>query len=261
MDQTMLAPVAAQPKGGDRLRSTAQVLALPEGLYLISIRPNGKPREVVKGVSFPCVQLSSIPQPGTTPLEFLAKGILSPVAWLHGTEQVVVTILSGSSPLLVTNHLLGSEVQSCLDLDIKLLSVPTAAATVGLRVTAFIQAVGEQQAAAGEWLAAEDAPFWIESVRIDTSSNVGQLLQYRVPGTNTADSGWTPAPGMLGTPGGRPLSGIAFRLMPPLSNTHRVIYAARFLRYGEMEGKDGEPCRSPQAQDPLIALRVAIIPK
>lgn len=253
-------PADERDTGVDRFRSSAQVLPLPEGLYLASIKPSEQPPRQVNGVSFPATQISSIPQPGTIAPAFLYKGKLSDAVWLSGLEEAVITVPAGSAPLLITNYLYGPEFQKCLDLEIKRLNRVASAPTVGLSVHAHIQQLGEQRFAAGEWAAA-DAPFWIEALRLEVTSSVGQLLQYRVPGTSTTDGAWTPAPGRLGTPGGAPLPGIAFRLLPPLANSHRVVYAARFLRHGEITGADGEPCRSPQAQDPLIGVRVAVVPR
>lgn len=245
----------------ERFRSSAQVLMLPEGLYLVSVKPRPQADRVVNGVSFPAAQLSSVPQPGTSALKFLQNGELVAAAWLNGAAQAVIVVPAGPSPLLITNYLFGSDLQVCLDLEIRRLDNVVTAPQVGLRVHAHIQQVGVSSFAAGEWAAAEDAPFWIEALHVETSPSVGQLLQYRVPGATGSEGNWTPAPGLLGTPGGRPLSGIAFRLMPPLAQTHRVIYGARFLRHGQMEAANGEPCRSPQPQDPLIAVRVAIVPR
>lgn len=262
--QAMTTENAVTPAGeretiAERFRSSSQVLALPEGLYLVSVRPRAQVDRVVNGVSFPAAQLSCLPQPGTAGLKFLQNGELVNAAWLNGTGQAVMVVPAGPAPLLITNYLFGSELQVCLDLEIKRLNNVAPAAQVGLRLHAHIQQVGPVSFAAGQWAAAEDAPFWIEALHVETSASVGQLLQYRVPGSSASDGNWTSSPLLLGTPGGRPLSGIAFRLMPPLSQTHRVIYGARFLRHGEMEAADGEPCRSPQPQDPLIAVRVAIV--
>lgn len=245
----------------DRLRSTAQVIVLPEGTYVAAVRPSAQRPRVINGVAFPAAQLTSVPQPGTSPVLFLQKGALEPVAWVAAADEVVISVPPGPSPLMITNYIFGQDIQSCVDLEIRPLSPAKQAPPVGLRLFATIQQIGEQAFAAGEWAAAEDAPFWIEGIRIETSPGVGQLLQYRVAGASAAEGHWTPAPGSLTLGGGRPLSGIAFRLMPPLANTHRVIYAARFLRHGEIEAADGEPCRSPQPQDPLIALRLAIVPR
>jgi hypothetical protein len=256
----MLATAEPEPTA-DRLRSSAQVIVLPEGTYIAAVRPSAQRPRVINGVAFPAAQLSSVPQPGTSPIRFLQKGVLEPVTWIASADEVVISVPPGPSPLMITNYIFGQELQSCVDLEIRPLSPPKQAPPVGLRLFATIQQVGEQAFAAGQWAAAEDAPFWIEGIRVETSPGVGQLLQYRVPGASTADGHWTPAPGSLGLGGGRPLSGIAFRVMPPLANSHRVIYAARFLRHGEIEAADGEPCRSPQPQDPLIALRVAIVPR
>ncbi|MFV3126215.1 hypothetical protein [Niveispirillum sp. KHB5.9] len=253
-------PADERDTGSDRFRSSAQVLALPEGLYLASIKPSGQPSRLVNGVSFPATQISSIPQPGTIAPAFLHKGTLSNSVWLSGQDEAVITVPAGSAPLLITNYLFGPEFQKCLDLEVTRLNRVASTPAVGLTVHAHIQQIGEQRFAAGEWAAA-DAPFWIEALRLEVTSAVGQLLQYRVPGSNTTDGAWTPAPGRLGTPGGAPLPAIAFRLLPPLADSHRVVYAARFLRHGEVTGADGEPCRSPQAQDPLIGIRVAIVPR
>lgn len=255
-----LTPVQSRDSSTDRFRSSAQVIPLPEGLYLVSVKPTGQPLRIVNGVGFPAVQISSVPQPGTLPPSFLTKGELAPVVWLSGMDEAVITVPAGSAPLLVTNYLYGPELQKCPDLEIKRLNRVTTAPAVGLSVHVHIQQQGERHFNAGEW-AASDEPFWIEALRVEVTPAVGQLLQYHVPGASSSDGHWTPAPGRLGNPGGAPLAGIAFRLLAALANTHRVVYAARFLRHGEMTGTDGEPCRSPQAQDPMIALRVAIVPR
>lgn len=255
-----LAPVQNGAAGSDRFRSSAQVLPLPEGLYLASVKPSGQPLRVVNGVGFPAVQISSVPQPGTLAPSFLTKGELTPVVWLSGMEEAVITVPAGASPLLITNYLYGSELQKCPDLEIKRLNRVSTVPAVGLNIHVHIQQLGERAFNAGEW-AASDEPFWIEALRVEATPTVGQLLQYHVPGASSSDGHWTPVPGRLGTPGGPPLAGVAFRLLPPLANSHRVVYAARFLRHGEITGTDGEPCRSPQAQDPMIAVRVAIVPR
>ncbi|WP_133065606.1 hypothetical protein [Niveispirillum lacus] len=246
--------------GAHRFRATPQVVGLPEGLYLAALKPAFQVPTLVNGVSFPATQISSIPQPGTTAPIILHKGNLSPVVWLSGLDVAVITVPAGAAPLLITNYLYGPELQKSMDLEITRLDRVQKTPPVGLIVHAHIQQVGEQRFAAGEWAAA-DAPYWIEALWLDVTPSIGQLLQYRVPGVSTTDGAWTPAPGRIGTPGGAPLAGIAFRLLPPLAETHRVVYAARFLRHGEVTGTDGEPCRSAQAQDPLIAVRVAVVPR
>ncbi|MBP7334718.1 hypothetical protein [Niveispirillum sp.] len=244
----------------DRFRATPQVLPLPEGVYLAALKPNRQSPRIINGVTFPATQISSIPQPGTVAPSILHKGNLTACAWISGADIAVITIPAGGSPLLITNYVYGPELQQCQDLDITRLGGPQQAPSVGLVLYAHIQQIGEQRFAAGEW-AATDAPFWIEALRLEVTPTVGKLLQYRVPGVSTTDGAWTAAPGRLGTPGGAPLLGVAFRLLPPLAESHRVVYAGRFLRHGEVMAADGEPCRSPQSQDPLIAVRVAIVPR
>lgn len=255
-----LVATATRDGGADRFRSVPQVLQLPEGLYLAALKPTGQAPTLINGVAFPATQISSIPQPGTIPPSMLYKGHLAPVVWLSGLDVAVITVPAGGSPLLVTNYLYGPELQKAVDLEITRLDRVQKIPPVGLIVHAHIQQMGELKFAAGEW-AATDAPFWIEALQLEVSPGIGQLLQYRVPGVSTSDGAWTPAPGRIGVPGGPPLAGIAFRLLPPLSESHRVVYAARFLRHGEISGMDGEPCRSPQAQDPMIAVRVAVVPR
>lgn len=255
-----LVPTAVREGGADRFRSVPQVLPLPEGLYLAALKPTGQVPTQINGVTFPATQISSIPQPGTIEPSILHKGKLSPVVWLSGLDVAIITVPAGGSPLLITNYLYGPELQKSVDLEITRLDRVQKTPPVGLIIHAHIQQVGEQKFAAGEWAAA-DAPFWIEALQLEVSTGIGQLLQYRVPGVSTSDGAWTPAPGRIGVPGGAPLPGIAFRLLPPLADSHRVVYATRFLRHGEISGADGEPCRSPQAQDPLIAVRVAVVPR
>ena len=254
-------PTVTAAPAGDPLRASVQVMALPPGAYHGSVRPNLRLRQVIKGVTFPCAQFASLPEPGRTPLQFLTPDGLASSVWLAGPESATFFVTPDSGPLVVTTYTLGNQLQSCLSLDIRRIDAPLAA-SVELSLTAHIQRLGDRRFASGDWASAGDNPYWIEGFSVDGASDLAGSLMCGAINAASPAGAWVAAPAYAGTRGrGLPLLGVAFRLTGEAERIYRVAYTARFLRHGEIEGTDGSPCRSPLPQDPLIALRVTLIPR
>ncbi|MDZ5650665.1 hypothetical protein [Nitrospirillum sp. BR 11828] len=237
-------------------------MALPEGTYYITARLSEAGRQQIKGVNFPSVQVSSLSQAGCAPLQFLTAGGLNTSAWLSGSEGVAVVVTAQSAPLLLTTFTLNGQLSSSISVGVQRLGDETIPATLDVRLVAHIQRMGDRAFAGGEWASAGDHLFWIEAFTVGGSPELAEGLEYCA--ANPVDPGgtWVKAGTQAGIPArGLPLLGAGFRLVGRLAKTHRVDYAVRFLRQGDVAGQDGVLCRSQQPQDPLMALKVAVLPR
>ncbi|MBB6252875.1 hypothetical protein [Nitrospirillum iridis] len=268
MQPNALAPVGASSvanavSGGDPLRATPKVMALPAGTYFITARLAGEGRQQIKGVNFPCVQLSSLPEAGCKPLQFLTPDGLSPCVWLSGgSTGAAVVVTAQTAPLLITTLALTGQLSTCMNVGVQRLGDETVVHNVDVQLTAHIQRLGDRTFAGGEWASAGDHLLWIESFSVNGSPELADGLEYCALNPVDQSGTWVKAGTPAGSRGrGMPLLGAGFRLVGPLASTHRVEYAIRFLRHGEVVGQDGALCRSNQPQDPVMALKVAILPR
>lgn len=259
-------PVAARtqpaPPPAESCRASPEILVLPPGTYAASANfTDPAERRVIKGVTFPCAQLGSLPQPNCAPLQFLTRQGLSAGAWLGGTGVVTFIVTEESAPLVVTIYTVGSQLKSCLNVELKRLDGGPSP-NLAFNVMAHIQWVGDKRFDAGEWASAGANPHWIEGLAVNGGPEILGSVQYVVLDGVRSSAQWVTAPNYAGSRGeNAPVMGLAFRLVGALSSTHRISYRARFMRQGDVEGADGELCRSAQPQDPLIAFQVQLLPR
>lgn len=267
MQPNTLAPaetsaVVTSSPDSDPVRATPKVMALPEGTYYITARLSEAGRQQIKGVSFPSVQLSSLPQAGYAPLQFLTPGGLSTSAWLSGSDGVAVIVTAQSAPLLLTTFTLNGQLSSSIAVGVQRLGDETIPATLDVRLVAHIQRLGDRGFGGGEWASAGDHLLWIEAFAVGGSPELVEGLEYCAANPVDPGGSWVKAGTLAGIPGrGLPLLGAGFRLVGRLAETHRLDCAVRFLRHGDMVTQDGVLCRSSQPQDPLMALKVAVLPR
>ncbi|WP_148293856.1 hypothetical protein [Azospirillum sp. B4] len=255
--------VANPASDGDPLRATPKVMVLPEGTYFITARLAGGDRQQIKGVNFPCAQLSSLPEGGREALQFLTSQGLSTSAWLSGaSEGATVIVKANSAPLLLTTLSLTGQLSTCLNVGVQRLGDETLAPNIDVRLTTHIQRLGDRTFASGEWASAGDHLLWIEAFSVDGSPELANSLEYCALTPVDQAGTWVTLGAPAGSRGrGMPLLGAGFRLVGPLAATHKVEYAVRFLRHGDLAGQDGIPCRSSQPQDPVMAMKVAVLPR
>ncbi|TWB51468.1 hypothetical protein [Nitrospirillum viridazoti] len=267
MQPNILAPadttaVTTPAPSADPVRATPKVMALPEGTYYITTRLSAEGRQQIKGVTFPCVQLSSLPEPGRKALQFLTPDGLSTSTWISGSNGVAVLVTADSAPLLLTTLSLNGQLSSQISIGVQRLGDETVPATIDVRLVAHIQRMGDKVFAGGEWASAGDHLLWLEGFTVVGSPELADSLEYCAANPIDQAGTWVKAGTLAGTQGrGLPLLGAGFRLVGPLAATHRLDYAVRFLRHGDIEGQAGVLCRSSQPQDPLMAMKVAVLPR
>jgi hypothetical protein len=175
---------------------------------------------------------------------------------------VAVLVTADSAPLLLTTLTLNGQLSSSIAIGVQRLGDETVPANVEVRLIAHIQRMGDQAFAGGEWASAGDHLLWLEGFTVAGSPELADSLEYCAANPIDQAGNWVKAGTLAGSRGrGLPLLGAGFRLVGPLAATHYVEYAVRFLRRGDVVGQEGVLCRSSQPQDPLMAMKVAVLPR
>ena len=113
---------------------------------------------------------------------------------------------------------------------------------------------GEVAAMGDAWARLPTEGAWIEGLRVNPDHI--QSMAVLAGGARTP---WTIAPAWSTDPrGARPLFGFALRLHGPIGDAHACHYEGVFSSGAIDARQEGDVCRSPIANDPLVSLRVRL---
>jgi glycosyltransferase involved in cell wall biosynthesis len=297
------------------LSASVQVLPLPAGLYLFSVKTAGTPAAKSNGqLALPALHVGLGPGVRSEQIEFVA-GPSTEGAWLFAVGDLLVTKVKGNGATLILTsvrgpggEVLGIKVER---LDVRADADPAAATTaaprtaapvvatgasvpptpaspvptpaaksapkgpanipdsvasslpVPLHVQAHIRSRGDMSFAAVPWAGRIAPGLWIESFSIRPLERLGpQDIEYKGLTGTGFETPWLSEDKMCGTRGmAVPLVGFAVRLKPGSAATAYESEYSGFFKSGLTVGplRNGAPCRSTLANDPLEGIQVRIL--
>jgi GT2 family glycosyltransferase len=277
---------SAEPSS-QALSAEAHPITLEPGLYLFRIRsgaPTAPPGTA--GIALPAVNLTVVPNGSTGNVEFMSapggKG-----SWLcRPSDMIVARVAEQAATLLLTSlrvpggPLLSIEVERLGKHEIP--AAPRAAAASagntnrspqtselpsppGLRaeLSVHIQRRGDRLFTTPEWAGCRGERIWIESFWINPLDSIGaEQIEYKGLVATGYETPWLSKGAPCGTRGkSMPLLGFAVRLKAPSgSQLYDCEYSGAFVS-GAVVGpcRNGAPCVSTQADDPLEAIQLRIV--
>lgn len=276
-----------QPRD-DALSASVQMLQLPIGLYLFSVKAAGPLRtEAGDLLALPAMHVGL--GPGGTPdqVEFMT-GPVTRDAWLFAaTDQLIVKVKAPGTKLCLTSVRApgGSVLSICVE---RLNSrseanaaqaaanapspepraakaaMPAAAAggDLQLSIAAHIRTRGDMLFKSQDWAGRVGPGLWIEAFSIQSHGKFrAGDIEYKGLTGSGFETQWTSNEAMCGTQGiAVPLLGFAIRLKNKDAISSYICEYSGYFQSGTIIGPlhDGAPCRSTVANDPLegIMLRV-----
>ena len=273
------------------LSASVQVLPLPAGLYLFSVKSTSDSGAQSTGeLRVPAMHVGLGPGVRSEQVEFIA-GPSTAGAWLFAKEDLLVTKVGNPGATLILTSVRGLGGQTLTikveRLDNRAEEVPAPAAQapasplpvaepeptthatpsneVPLRVTAHIRTRGDMIFTNAQWAGCVAPGLWIESFSVRPLDGfTSKDIEYKALTGSGFETPWLTDEVMCGTKGlATPLVGFAVRLKR--NGTNPASYDCEYSGYfksGLTVGplRNGAPCRSTVANDPLegIQLRIAL---
>jgi len=281
----------AQAEQQDGLSAAVQVLPLPPGLYLFSVKSADPTQKEADGpLRLPAMHVGLGPGVGPEQVEFIAAPTTNG-AWLFAHDDLLVTKVNGSGVTLVLTSVRGASGEV---LSIKVERLDTraevSAATAGVAPSALAAAVNGAIAPRMKKGAADgplplhvsthvrsrgdvsftDAPWagrvapglWIESFSIRPLEKfAADDIEYKGLTGSGFETAWLSDDAMCGTKGmSVPLVGFAVRLKPSALTAGYDCEYSGYFKSGTTIGPlhNGAPCRSSVANDPLEGIQIRI---
>lgn len=282
--------VAAEPPA---LRSqsiaVARLVPLDPGLYAVSLRPETRWQEPIAGFPVPAVHVST--PPGHHGLE-ITDSSGRPGAWLGGHRKVLFVKAPRGSMALLTAYVARDSGEKPLDIEVRRLdgdaagaaspsrpgsaALPlvaslsvrapappsSAAEAVRFELVAHVRGRGDLRFDGAGWAGRLGRGHWIEAFAIIARDPaIAAAIEYKGLIADGTETPWIGNGSPCGTRGRTmPLLGFAIRQKAlPGGAQFDCGYSAYFLS-GTTAGpfRNGAPCRSPQANDPLEGMQVHI---
>lgn len=287
--------IKAPPGAIDGLGATVQVLPLPPGLFLFSVKTG--PAAAAAGTSplaLPAVHVGLGPGVRTEQVEFIASPATHG-AWLFAAGDLLVAKVNGSGATLImtsvragTGEVLTIKIErldSRTELPIRTpaagAALPTTAlpakspakapakpsvvdpALVPIQIGTHIRTRGDLQFADTAWAGRVAPGLWIESFSVRPLQTLsGKDIEYKGLTGSGFETPWISGEQMCGTRGmAVPLVGFAVRLKPGAQATLYDCEYSGYFQSGLTIGplRNGAPCRSTVASDPLEGMQLRII--
>ena len=274
----------------EALSASVQVLPLPSGLYLFSVKAAaaGASDRPAGQLRLPAIHIGLGPGVRSDQVEFVT-GLSTDGAWLFAQEDMLVTKVNASGATLVLTSVRapGGEVLSIkverlesraegaaaairapapapIAASAKKAKVAAAAPSgpVPVKINAHIRARGDMSFTDVPWAGRVAPGLWIESFAIKPMDRFeAGDIEYKGLTGSGFETPWMSDEKMCGTKGmSVPLVGFAVRLKPgPKTGAYDCEYSG-FFKSGITIGplRNGAPCRSTVANDPLEGLQVTI---
>lgn len=309
----MNAPVEASPRTesskDEALSASVQVLPLPAGLYLFSVKAATGSIERHSGkLNLPAMHVGLGPGTRAEHVEFMS-GPSTEGAWLFASGDVLVAKVSASGATLILTSVRSSngDVLSIAVERLEARSLPAAVAAVAaapaeiaapapseapteseapapallepppvargssapdgpgipLQIKTHIRSRGDMTFTDAPWAGRVAPGLWIESFSIQPLKQLSaQDIEYKGLTGTGFETPWLTEDQNCGTKGiSVPLVGFAMRLKPgPATAAYECEYSG-YYRSGVTVGplRNGAPCRSMVANDPLEGIRISIV--
>ena len=279
----------------DAISASVQVLPLPSGLYLFSVKAAAKMTDRPQGqLRLPAMHVGLGPGVNSDQVEFIS-GPATDGAWLFAQEDLLVTRVNSAGATLILTSVRGpggevlsikvERLESRSDAAASILAaaaVPAAKSPGGsgkktkvqsaaslttneplpLKIAAHIRARGDMSFEDMPWAGRVAPGLWIESFSIKPLERFeARDIEYKGLTGSGFETPWISDQQMCGTKGmSVPLVGFAVRLKPsPQAAAYDCEYSAYFksgITIGPL--RNGAPCRSTVANDPLEGIQVHI---
>jgi len=253
----------------------ARIVDLEEGLYALTVGPADASGKSAKGVALPTSTVMPGPAKERSLVEIVFTSAKEP-GWLSAQGGTVIAKApSGGGTVVVTSYGLAEPSQlpqlHMLRLDgpdalAQSTPVPAAAQSsaqaVPIEMTTHIEREGDRRVLAHGWIGSPGQRKRIEAFGIRPLEAIAPGdIEYMAFGPGNRSTPWVTDAKLCGTRGrGLPLTGFAIRLAPALRERFSVVYEGSFFDFGAVGPiRDGEPCVSLVANDPLEAIKVQII--
>ncbi len=276
------------------MSASVQVLPLPAGLYLFSVKAAGPVAPRVNGeLSLPAVHVGLGPGVQPDHVEFIA-GPNTQGAWLFAPGDLLVTKVNRAGATLVMTSVRapGGDVLSIKVERLESRAEAAAAAeapsvdeapasapvpktpakanpgagrnkpSVPVQIGVHVRSRGDMTFADSPWAGRVAPGLWIESFCVRPLELLAaQDLEYKALTGSGFETPWLSDDKMCGTKGmAVPLVGFAVRLKVPASAESDCEYSGYF-QSGATVGplRNGAPCRSTVANDPLEGIQVRLL--
>jgi hypothetical protein len=245
----------------------SRIATLEEGLYSLSV-------SAATGAGDLLTKIGPAPVQGAVAVEFAFGSDVTP-GWIGaGGGVVIVRAPAGGGGVIVTTY--GAAEGALPDLTIDRLdrapgaaeATPSAPAPLagtrelGIEIMLHIERQGDRRAVAQGWVGNLGQRLRIEAFGLRPLETIGPGdIEYMSFGPQGRYTPWVSDGRLCGSRGRRiPLTGLAIRLKPGLQQRFDVLYEGSFFESGTSElCRNGEPCRSSIADDPLEAINLRVI--
>ena len=280
----------------DGLSASVQVLPLPPGLYLFAVKACDAFSEPGTGkLNLPAMHVGLGPGVRSEQVEFIS-GPGTDGAWLFAHGDVLVAKVNGAGATLILTSVRASN-GAVLSIEVERLEArslasapaqPEAAAAastaatastavdakpstahagegvaVPLKVTAHVRTRGDMTFVSAPWAGRIAPGLWIESFSVQP---LGQLapkdIEYKGLTGTGFETPWISGDANCGTKGiSVPLMGFAIRLKPGSDSSAFDCEYSGYFQSGATVGplRNGAPCRSTVANDPLEGIQIRIV--
>lgn len=252
-----------------QLQAATQAVPFPGGTYRFSVRTASPVIEGTAAVPFPALLVAA--GPGTPPGAVEFVGNPSAVsAWLYNIGDVVMAKIGAKGATLILSSLRTPADTQPFDIKVEQVNAPAAAPKLStssepslkLRVGLHLRGQGDVQFTDSEWAGRAGSGAWIEAMSIVPLEGLSAAdIECKGLAANGFETPWLSDGAVCGTKGvGMPLIGFAVRLKPQAAAEYDCEYSAYF-RSGVTVGplRNGVPCRSKTAGDPLEAVQIRLV--
>lgn len=261
------------------LRTQTRAMHLPVGTYLFSVKAaTPEPVQWPGGLLFPALHLAPGPGCPHNAVEFIGTPQSSGI-WLYKPGDHVVVRISEPNAALIVSSIRSQGTQA---LDIKVKRVESNAAPAGgrpgalpdsfasakesvpLQIKLHLRNFGDTAFSGAHWAGHVAERAWVEALAVQVLEKLSSAdVEYKTLSANGFETPWMSEAALCGTTGkGLPLVGFAARMKPPAAAAYDCEYSGHFTS-GATVGplRNGVPCRSRTAMDPLLAIQLRIVPR
>jgi hypothetical protein len=283
-DQVAEAASAADPGSGIAQSAAPSAIArlvnLEPGLFAFSITGGAPSHGAATGLALPAVHVCPFHSGQDGALEITtASG--KPGAWLGGpAESLFVRSPAGGAAALVTAYLGRDPSGPPLALAIRRLDAPAelpimtvalampgipvrSQEEVGLEILLHIRGRGDVYFFEPGWAGRVGAGSWVEAFAIlPRDALAASAIEYKGLSASGVETDWLPSGSRCGTSGrSTPLVGFAVRQKAGVAGARFDCEYSGYFQSGAVSGpaRNGAPCLSTAANDPLEGLRLRIV--
>jgi len=260
------------------LTSTVQVLPLPAGVYLFSVQGgSGSGTTPAGALALPALHIGVGPGVASRDVEFMGRPGGSEGWLIRNGDFLVLRLHAAQTPVLVTSlqdgagnaltvraERLDARFEEAVAASVE--SVATESAVgLPLEIAAHVRNRGDMTFTRSAWAGRIDKGLWIESFSSQPLEGLTAAeIEYKSLTSSGFETPWISDAKLCGTQGmGVPLIGFAVRLKPGARASAYDVEYTGACASGALVGplKNGVPCRSTVANDPLEGLQVRVVPR